>query len=187
MNSVISQCDDFLSPDICNQIIAIADEQGWEKAGLLGEQREGYRIADSMWLRNTDGRFTELKQSVASLTETPIENQEDMHITRYPVGGQYKEHMDYFHKGTEYYENAIKLGGQRDKSVLIYLNDNFSGGETYFPVLGIKIQPKTGRLIVWNNLNEDGEPNPDTIHAGLIVESGIKYLLSIWIRERSRL
>ena len=181
--SLIEQAQ-FLSADVCHEIIVIAEKQGWQKAGLLGEQRDGYRIGDSLWLTQGAPVLTELKKCVAKATGTAVENQEAVHITRYSVGGEYKPHMDYFHKGESYYEIVTRRGGQRIKTALIYLNDDFDGGETFFPKLKITIQPETGKLVAWDNVNSDGEPNPDTLHAGLPVEKGTKYLLSVWIREK---
>ena len=57
----------------------------------------------------------------------------------YPGGGFHKWH----------YDNRNFLGSHRFLVVLVYLNDNFEGGETEFLYLNKRIQPQKGRMIVW--------------------------------------
>jgi len=76
----------------------------------------------------------------------------------------------------------MKRGGQRAKSALVYLNDDFTGGETEFPKINIRVSPQKGKLVLWDNTFEDGNPDHDSLHAGLPVISGTKYIAVIWIR-----
>ena len=93
-------------------------------------------------------------------------------------------HHDFFHPGEGYFEKEVtNRGGQRTKSALVYLNEDFTGGETEFPQINIKVLPKRGKLLAWDNLNSDGSLDYTSLHAGLPVESGIKYIAVIWIRE----
>ena len=73
--------------------------------------------------------------------------------------------------------------GNRWKTAILYLNDNYEGGETEFPNWGVKIKGKEGELVTWTNLNKNGTPNMDTLHAGLPVISGTKYIVVSWIRQ----
>jgi len=58
-----------------------------------------------------------------------------------------------------------------------------AGGATAFPKAGVTVQPKSGRAVVFDNLREDGSPEPDSLHAGLPVERGEKWLATLWIRQ----
>ena len=49
--------------------------------------------------------------------------------------------------------------------------------------LGIKLKPKAGTLIAWNNLNKDGSTNTYTEHEALPPTSGKKYILTKWWRR----
>ena len=85
------------------------------------------------------------------------------------------------------YEYTIwpaKYTGFRKKTCLIYLNEDFEGGETHFPKLNIKIQPRLGKAVVWNNTHEDNRVIEESLHAGLPVLSKSKWIMSIWIREK---
>ena len=55
---------------------------------------------------------------------------------------------------------------------------------TRFKLIGKTIQPETGKLLAWNNLLPDGGPNPATLHQGMKVRRGTKYIVTKWFRER---
>lgn len=168
MKTQIVEQKNFLGREQCAAIIEIAKKTGW-KDGILGARD---RVADVVWLYSNDEVLARLRERVAEITGLPINQQEVIHVTRYGVGGEYKAHHDYF-------GNTVN---DRTKTVLVYLNDDFDGGETYFPVLNQSIHPEAGKLVLWDN-QTNGIPNADTLHAGLPVTKGTKYLLSVWIRQ----
>ena len=49
----------------------------------------------------------------------------------------------------------------------------------------VERQHETGKLLAWNNLRADGSPNPTTIHQGMKVRAGTKYVITKWYRERA--
>ena len=66
---------------------------------------------------------------------------------------------------------------------MIYLNEPDAGGATRFRHLDKIVQPETGKLVVWSNLGPDGLINPFTLHAGMKVRKGVKYVITKWYRE----
>jgi prolyl 4-hydroxylase len=102
----------------------------------------------------------------------------------YEVGQQFKPHYDYFLKGASYWDDMQKGGGQRSWTGMIYLNEPAAGGETHFPSAGLKVQPRTAMLVLWNNMDVDGTPNMATLHEGMPVLAGTKYIVTKWFRER---
>ena len=68
--------------------------------------------------------------------------------------------------------------------MLVYLNDDYAGGETLFLKNGLKVRGRTGDAILFRNAADDGTPDPTALHAGLPVNSGEKYLASRWIRQK---
>jgi predicted 2-oxoglutarate/Fe(II)-dependent dioxygenase YbiX len=62
-------------------------------------------------------------------------------------------------------------------SAVLYLNDNFTGGELDFPDLNVRIKPKAGSIVIF----------PSTApyyHQSLAVESGVKYMSpAFWIKH----
>jgi prolyl 4-hydroxylase len=67
---------------------------------------------------------------------------------------------------------------------MVYLNEPEDGGATRFKKIGKTIQPETGKLLTWNNLTPDEMPNQATLHQGMKVRRGTKYILTKWFRQR---
>ena len=69
---------------------------------------------------------------------------------------------------------------------ILYLNDVESGGGTNFPRLGLTINPKKGRLLLWPSVMNDNLNTMDshTIHQALKVEQGMKYASNSWLHLR---
>ena len=68
---------------------------------------------------------------------------------------------------------------------MVYLNVPAAGGATRFAHLDKTIQPEIGKLAAWCN-QAGGRPNAFTLHAGLPVRAGAKYIITAWFRERPR-
>jgi prolyl 4-hydroxylase len=179
---MIKILDNIISNNECLELIKLASKN-MHKANTLGENIPNYRIADNTWIFEKNELTQKIKKIISEKTNLPIENQEEIHIVKYDIGGEYKSHHDFFHPNTDYYDLSIKTGGQRAYSCLFYLNDNFVGGETEFPTKKIKITPRIGRLLIWKNLYEDGSLDFESLHAGLPVIDGTKYIAIIWVRE----
>ncbi|MEO7410034.1 MAG: 2OG-Fe(II) oxygenase, partial [Sphingomicrobium sp.] len=76
---------------------------------------------------------------------------------------------------------------KRDWTALIWLNDDYDGGETDFPDLGVRVKGGVGDLLLFHNVRDDGTPDDRMMHAGLPVTSGVKWMASRWIRGRNYL
>ena len=103
---------------------------------------------------------------------------------RYAPGQQFKPHHDFFYTDQAYWQEMDKVGGQRTWTAMVFLNEPEAGGQTNFPKANIRITPRTGNLLTWNNMDEYGEPNPYSLHQGMPVEAGVKYVITKWYRER---
>jgi prolyl 4-hydroxylase len=67
---------------------------------------------------------------------------------------------------------------------MIYLSAVTGGGQTRFPETGLIIDPDPGTGLLFFNVQPDGRLDPASLHAGLPVERGTKWLATRWIRER---
>lgn len=114
-----------------------------------------------------------INRRIAAVTETKVHHGEPLTILRYAPGQQYKAHLD----------TLSNTANQRVKTVLIYLNDGYSGGKTTFPLLPITVDAKAGDALVFDNVDSVGQPEPLSRHAGLPVERGTKWLATRWIRH----
>jgi prolyl 4-hydroxylase len=179
---MIKIIDNFLTKEECLELIDMGTKQ-MQKANTLGENIAGYRTADNSWIYDSTPLTEKIKNYISKESGLPVENQEEIHIVKYEIGGEYKPHHDYFHPNTDYYDTSMGKSGNRPFSFLVYLNHDFTGGETEFPNKRIKITPRQGRLLIWRNMNEDGTLDPESFHAGLPVKTETKYIAIVWVRE----
>jgi len=99
----------------------------------------------------------------------------------YEVGQVFKLHTDFF-KPNEIDTYGTLRHGQRTWTFMIYLQEPQGGGETEFPDLGLKVEPRLGRAVFWNNLYAWGEGNYSTQHQSLPVTAGSKTIITKWFR-----
>ena len=116
-----------------------------------------------------------INRRIATVTNTGFEQGEPLAVLRYTHGQEYRPHHDCI----------AGAANQRIKTVLIYLNDGFAGGETCFLSNGLKIAPHAGDAIIFDNTLPDGSIDRSADHAGLPVRQGIKWLATRWIRAAS--
>lgn len=103
---------------------------------------------------------------------------EDIQFLSYPVGGHYTIHNDseYFNPDLNKWERVAP----RDISVIMYLNDDFEGGELEFPALGLTIRPYSGLIITFPSYYEFAHRvNP--------VTKGERKALVTWIQTHDRM
>lgn len=74
--------------------------------------------------------------------------------------------------------------GNRTRTICVYLNHVEAGGETVFPRADVSVAPVPGRAVVFDKLFADGRPDSESLHAGLPVTRGEKWLATLWLRER---
>jgi prolyl 4-hydroxylase len=163
---MIVEYPNFLTEQECQWLISYGECSNL-RPGFVEDRRNGYRKAKISWLDENE-IVEKIKSDISQLTGIDVEKQERLHFVKYISGGEYKEHLD---------------GASRQKTALIYLNVGFKGGETTFPKLNKIIKPETGKLIVWDNIDDKGNEDSNSLHAGLPVEFGTKYIAVIWIKK----
>lgn len=115
-----------------------------------------------------------INRRIAAVSGTEIDQGESLTVLRYAPGPEFRPHFD----------ALPRTGNQRVKTVLIYLNQGFEGGETTFPRRGLVVLPTGGDAILFTNTLPDGRPDPRALHAGAPVTAGVKWLATRWIRAR---
>jgi hypothetical protein len=135
--------------------------------------------------RQHDHVLEALERCISGVTGLPALNGEFLQILRYRVGEEFRPHVDYFNESAAAAYRSLADGGQRAQTVLMYLNDDYQGGSTRFPILRIEIKGRRGDMLHFHNLQADGQGHKDTLHAGVPVAAGEKWLLSQWIRSET--
>ncbi|MEZ5955598.1 MAG: 2OG-Fe(II) oxygenase [Hyphomonadaceae bacterium] len=122
---------------------------------------------------------------LAAWTGIDPEFQEPPNILHYERGQQYRPHYDFVRVDEELgLQGELTSWGQRRVTALVYLNEDYVGGETEFPRLGWSYKGKTGDALMFWNLSKAGEREGLSLHAGAPVTHGTKVILSQWIREK---
>ncbi|CAM9646355.1 unnamed protein product, partial [Hapterophycus canaliculatus] len=78
--------------------------------------------------------------------------------------------------------NELVCGG-RLGTLLLYLNDDFTGGQTDFPFVDVAVEPSAGDAIYFHSVRDADTMQPDerSAHAGLAVQGGDKWIATKWI------
>jgi prolyl 4-hydroxylase len=115
-----------------------------------------------------------LNRRLAAASGTDVRSGEPLQVLRYAPGEQYHEHSDAL--------PGVAPAQQRVLTFLVYLDEDYEGGETRFPVPGLTVRGRTGEGLLFRNASADGSPDGRAVHAGLPVTRGVKHLASRWIR-----
>ena len=175
---------DFLEPVICEALIALIDarRRPSEIADDVGVAN--FRTSETCDLDPADRVVAAVDGAICHLLGIPPARGEQIQGQRYAVGQEFRAHTDTFEPGGADYYSHCAESGNRTWTAMIYLNQPEDGGATRFKTIGKTIQPETGKLLAWNNLQPDGRPNPATLHQGMKVRRGTKYIITKWFRER---
>jgi predicted 2-oxoglutarate/Fe(II)-dependent dioxygenase YbiX len=162
--------------DVCNEV------GGWIRAN---EDREdgsevetNHRKSASQYVsRQNDTRFALYERSLYEAVSWGLQRYKEFNhhwrlkkdcgylVLRYGVGHSYGIHVDCYNM--EQVHRAI--------SILIYLNDDYEGGELYFPRQDIKLRLPPGSIVMFPSMGT----HP---HEGCVVTKGIKYVVVSWAR-----
>jgi len=144
------------------------------------------RKSDTAWIDRNDPVAKNVIGRVCKMVNIPFENAEALQVVRYKPGGFYKEHHDSYCDDSNEHMEFEKNGGQRKVTMVIYLSDDFEGGETNFPQLNQKFKPAScGGLLFYPFENKNrGRCHPKALHGGLPVISGEKYIVNVWLHEK---
>jgi prolyl 4-hydroxylase len=168
----------LFSPQECARIAAVAGPMLEPSAIVdpLSGQMRPHPIRTSMAAvigpAKEDLVIRAINHRLAAISGTETEQGEPLSVMRYDMAQQYRMHIDAL-PGTD---------NQRIKTAIIYLNHGYQGGETIFEH-GPKIAGRQGDVIVFDNVRNDGSPDPVSRHAGLPVTAGVKWIATRWIRQ----
>jgi prolyl 4-hydroxylase len=184
--------DQLVPPAICRWFIARA--QGRLERALVGDTASGRLTPDTnrtglsagFNLINIDVAMVLAQDRLVRATGMVLHQLESPQVLSYEVGQQYKQHADYFNPEYPAFAEMLSILGQRVATCLTWLNDGFTGGETDFPRARFRHKGRTGDAMLFMNVTQDQKPDPMSVHAGLPVSQGRKWLLSQWVRDREQ-
>jgi len=174
----------IITPDECKKIIEMA-EPNFVRSTVVAESAvHQSRTSDTAWISKENPIVRKIFEKATELTGKPFENCEDMQVVRYKPGAYYNAHHDSCCEDNNFCREFEEKGGQRIGTLLLYLNDDFTQGQTHFPDLDLKLKATPGSAIFFRPLgSKDNKCHPKALHAGLPINSGTKYVCNIWVRE----
>lgn len=169
--------DDFLTETECRELIDYCYKENLfsrSKVDLSNGVEDTEHPTRTSFSAIIEDRNCELSKRLfikaSSILERPISQIEKIQCVRYYPTQQFGLHFD------------SSKENNREYTLLIYLNEDFSEGETFFPEIDLKIKPKIGRCIIFKNIDTYHENILHSVHSGLPVRNGIKYACNIWVR-----
>ena len=178
----------YLSPQTCDWLIRfgrphLKDAEIYDsESGGLRTDSHRTNTAAALGLEQIDMLVAFLRARISALANVSIEGLETSQVLHYQVGQEFAAHCDYLDVSNPGHAQDVAKNGQRALTVLIYLNDDYAGGDTAFPLLGRSFKGRKGDALIFWNLTPDGAPDGRTLHIGTAPTSGEKWLFSQWIR-----
>ena len=174
----------FLDAATCRAVIDLIDTKRRPSTVSDYNGDDAFRTSETCDLDAATPVVAELERRITAFIGLDPAHGEPIQGQRYAVGQEFKGHTDYFEPGGLDFYKFTSVAGNRTWTVMIYLNEPEAGGATRFKAIDKIVQPESGKLLCWNNLRPDGSPNPSTIHQGMKVRAGTKYVITKWFRER---
>ena len=174
----------FVTAEMCAELIAQIDQE--RRPSMLADANGDayFRTSETCDLSPDLPVVRELEARLLALNSIDSAHGEPVQGQRYAEGQEFKPHCDYFNPGGQDWEKYTAIAGQRTWTFMIYLNEGMAGGGTRFKCIGKTFQPEVGKLLCWNNRRPDGSVNPNTLHHGMKVRKGMKYVITKWYREK---
>jgi len=182
----ILHLDNILSDEECDELVTLSrdrlkpstviDPNTGEVKAATGRTSKG-----TYYAINENSLISKIEARISEVTNFPVENGEGLQVLNYDIGEEYRPHFDYFPPNKVDHSK----GGQRVGTLLFYLNDVRSGGETVFPNAGISIVPKKGTAVYFHYGNSQNQVDRRSLHASVPVLEGEKWVATKWIRQAS--
>lgn len=183
--------DGFLPDAVCDWLKDRADAMTEPALVYDPETGEGRREsvrtneAAQFALERMDVVLAVVRERIARAAGLPVPGLEWTQVLHYAVGQTFDWHFDWLDPALPGHAADLTARGQRIATCLVFLNDDFEGGETAFEAGGLRHRGRKGDALLWANTLPDGSIDRRTRHAGLPPTSGEKWVLSQWLRGRA--
>lgn len=178
----INEVPNFLNFEECDDIVRFIEMD------VIARYKENNKM---FWRNlqdneNMNAMFGRVNVKLRKLFNTIINktyHMENLEIGFYETGNTCQHHYDACNGYVQYCDHFDKEHGPRQISIIIYLNDEFQGGNTYFRKINKNIKPERGKLVWFENYNSNNQFIIDeTEHCGDVVRDKKKYICVTWIR-----
>jgi prolyl 4-hydroxylase len=187
--SVLAVLEGVLSAEECAELVELSRDR--LKPSTVVDPRTGentiaeYRDSHGMFFRLEETPFVaRLDRRISEVMNCPVDNGEGLQVLRYGPGTRTTPHFDFLTPSNATNRQSLARSGQRISTMVIYLNDVVSGGETIFPEVGLSVSPKKGNAVYFEYCNTRNQVDYKSLHASAAVAEGEKWAVTKWMRER---
>lgn len=176
----------LLADEECDALVAMAREKMAHSEVVdlqTGTTRpDAGRTSSGMALVRGEGELVQrVERRIAALLRWPVNHGEALQVLRYAVGEEYRPHHDYVDPSQPGAVPFLARGGQRVASLVMYLNTPTRGGGTNFPEARLEVGAQKGNAVFFSYARPD--PATGTLHGGMPVLEGEKWVATKWLRE----
>lgn len=181
--------DKFVPVEVCDWLLARAAGR-YERSKMFDGQKSTFlatrTCSDFKFdIIDADLVMQIVRERVALITTIPTAAFEPPQIFHYALGEEIKAHYDALRLGDQGYGQGGSYKGDRIATLLLYLNDDYDGGELEFPHVKIRHKGKAGDAIYFAHVDANGVPDRMSLHAALPITRNEKFILSQWIHDRA--
>jgi prolyl 4-hydroxylase len=182
----------LVSPDVCQWMIERARPRltralvydAVEDKSTANQTRTN--TAALFNVTNSDLVSVLIQVQICANTGVSFRQLEPLSVLHYEVGEQIIEHFDFVDpEAPATFDQQVGEYGQRILTFLLYLNEDYTGGETELPKIGIAHKGQLGGGFFFVNTRGNDEPDLRTLHAGRPPIRGEKWVVSQWVRARA--
>ncbi len=190
-NPLIIVFDNVISEEMCDEIIAKHETDGMNLDSGKQSRQESYtQVTEDVEQRGISlgmdpHHYGIIANAIVDNCGFPNSLIEAIDIYNYDVGRYLDLHHDYpyFPDKINYYSYG---GNDRIGTGILYLNDDYEGGTTYFPKLDVDIKPKKGSMLYFKQCYDEAT-NWSTIHESTVINKGTKWIASCFFAEKERI
>lgn len=186
---MVAVLDNFMSNEECDELVQLSRAK-LQRSTIVDPATgkdlviEDRKSSGTFFALNENPLVARLDQRISDVMRWPVENGEGIQILNYQIGGEYKNHFDYFPPEDPGSAVHLAKGGQRVSTLVMYLNDVEQGGETIFPAIHLAVSPNKGSAVYFEYCNDLGQVDAMSLHGGVPVIAGEKWIATKWMRQR---
>lgn len=173
--------DNFLSKEECQQILTFA--KGVNEWGKDDSDFWNDRFLNPEHINKIDPSISSLLYEVRARLANQLESHYGINkiysdlfqIVRWFPGMEQHPHADDM---TNAHGDGLDWFAHREFGAIVYLNEDYSGGKTYYPNYNFEVDPKSGKLAIHPG-------DPEHLHGVTKIDGNIRYTLaSFWTRDK---
>ena len=165
--------DGFLSAEECAALIAQSEKHGYSEAAIRTEDGERlYKDARNNDRIVFDDRALAASMFLRAQSLLPAEL-DGWRVSRFNERWRYYRY-DREQQFTWHLDGTVRPGTGEESflTFMIYLNEDFEGGATTFPLFNLSVKPEIGKAILFPS---------SYIHSAEVITRGEKYVLVSWL------